>query len=394
MKKNSGKRFLSALFALIMVVGMFPIPSMGVSAAVSVSEGLTFKDDDRYTTNSTPAKEPLTFEAELTLGKTSGWMGTIIGNWDHTRTGASFDLGWDKTNGVFPRLMYNKSRVEFKEIDMRDYASNGQYARLIVTIEKNVLDGTMPNNITCYVYVNGELKQQQSVTNKGINITPKSPYIVGYGYYKYDSTNLYSQYIAFSGHIKNIAVYSDVRTEAERAADGKKFSPDSKDANLLLAYNFTTNTPLKDISQNGNDLTNLGDYKYTFAQGAITDRYRMDKELTSAPHTFAAEIKVTDGRCGTIFSDYKSDEIKYISFAVNEDGAPVLKFSTASGGVADIAFSDVNLFTDTFNKVVVTHTDTDVKCYVNGELKQTVSGDFAYHKDVITLPDDNKDTSD
>ena len=83
----------------------------------------------------------------------------------------------------------------------------------------------------------------------------------------------------FNGVIRSLAVWSDVRTAEEIAADINKAKPSKSDAALLAAYDFTiSNTsPLKDISSKANTIkkevlwqdvgkvADVGEFAYSFA---------------------------------------------------------------------------------------------------------------------------------
>ena len=138
------KRILSLLLIAVMLVGMLPAVSLTASAATQSSEeGYHFYDDDCYETEVPLSAEPLTFEAEIKLSsayKGSGWSyGSIIGNYYSGTTadnGLNFDLAWNKSYGLFPRIMYGaNTRISFSNIDMRKYAKT-DYARLTITLDK------------------------------------------------------------------------------------------------------------------------------------------------------------------------------------------------------------------------------------------------------------------
>ena len=87
-----------------------------------------------------------------------------------------------------------------------------------------------------------------------------------------------------------------------------------------------------------------------------------------------------------IFGDYVNEELPYVSFSVNPAGAPKLSFTTAAGESVHAVFDTVDV-RGKLTEVALIHSDTEVKCYVDGVLLQTVTGDFAYHADAFTKAD-------
>ena len=142
----------------------------------------------------------------------------------------------------------------FREVDVR----TKDWAHLAV-----VRDGEA-NTLTCYL--NGEAKQVLDIKDFE-DYTPASNLFVGSDNRKYEG-------IIFKGKIRNLAIYSDARTEEEIAEDITSIN--TNDANLLCNLNFDgcTYTSVTDASNNKNNLFGAGyittapdlePYAYSFA---------------------------------------------------------------------------------------------------------------------------------
>lgn len=120
------------------------------------------------------------------------------------------------------------------------------------------------------------------------------------------------------------------------------------------------------------------------------DTYDTLKALSSIPQTFEAYIKVPtsiSSRTGIIFGNFESDAIDCFSFEIqwgNNVAYPKLFYNENTvAGTISINFSNVDVRNDNYIHLAITHDTTFqgnsgnqytvAKCYINGELKQSVN---------------------
>lgn len=109
--------------------------------------------------------------------------------------------------------------------------------------------------------------------------------------------------------------------------------------------------------------------------------------LRQAPNSFHTVISLpVDAAGGVIFGNYLSDNYGFFSLEVNAEGNPLLKFTGKDGEVVTACFDGVDLRLGYGVALTVVRTDVAAYCYINGELKQRLSGDFSYG-DVMTADD-------
>jgi len=126
---------------------------------------------------------------------------------------------------------------------------------------------------------------------------------------------------------------------------------------------------------------NAADPERTGRKFAVDEYYRTAERLDKQPHTYEAWVKVEKGApataLGVIAGNYKSSSSSSYGFEVREKGNPFLWISTNPGGVSRrISFDQIDLRTGEWTHVAITHNETTAWCYINGELKQTVSADL------------------
>ena len=120
--------------------------------------------------------------------------------------------------------------------------------------------------------------------------------------------------------------------------------------------------------------------------------YRGYDPLSSAPLTIEATIQFPAGfaateRGGVICGNYYYASTNSLSIEVYQNGNPRVYFIEKSGAVHDWKFDKVNLYTGEWVHlaIVFDHATDDLKCYVNGELKQTIARGGTY----LTAPTDS-----
>ena len=350
-----------------------------------LAKGLTFTQDNTYKMSSAiPAiTAPATFEAELFLSTGNvGRGGTILGNYAQGR----FTMNFEVYEGGQPRIYFEGSgapsySIVFDKVDIR-----GSWVHLAITVDYNT--GTF----TCYV--DGEPKQQIVISDFVARLSDfySTPLYLGR-----DTRN--SAY--FKGAIKSLAMYSDIRTESEIAADMARV--DIEDEALVAAYYFTEETGRKDISDNANHIYYDGEPVITPPSGgdnegeggesgdngaadgtiiteldgltfASNDYAIIQKQLTNnAPYTFEATIllpKNYTSRAGVIVGNHNSNNYKFISFEVHENGNPRLCFTSPTNNNfhQDYIFKDVNVATGepVHLAITVDPATGTARCYVNG----------------------------
>lgn len=111
---------------------------------------------------------------------------------------------------------------------------------------------------------------------------------------------------------------------------------------------------------------------------AVDELYRTETRLDSQPHTYEAWVKVEKGApstaLGVIAGNYKSSSTPSYGFEVRENGNPFLWISSNPGGVSKrISFDKIDLRTGEWTHVAITHDTKTAYCYINGELKQTIT---------------------
>ena len=114
---------------------------------------------------------------------------------------------------------------------------------------------------------------------------------------------------------------------------------------------------------------------------AVDEFYRSGKTLPKHPHTFEAWIKVAKGapasELGVIAGNYKDSKTPSYGFEVRKNGNPFLWLGYGGKGTDQrLSFDKVDLRTGEWTHVAITFDSTNAYCYINGELKQTVKGNY------------------
>lgn len=386
MKKS--KRVLSAILALIMLVGMLPIVSFTVSAA-EPDVGMTFEDNDYNYAMKDKISAPgsFTIEAEVWIPyntKDNNRTGVIIGNYcdePNVENGRSFGLELYNNGAV--RLYsrhFNDNKFSYDIRKDMGTSSSPTFAKITVvgdTVNKKL-----------YLYVNGELKETKSCNKlvDGVMTNLSDTLCVGGDRRVGNAQN-------FKGKIKNVTMYSDIRTPDEIAASAAgTYSVDSNDTALLVAYDLTSSTPYTDLSKNANNLKFVSKYGEDFS--ATDPIIRLDNDLTSVPKTYEAMIYApTDvSRTGVIVGNYQSQngEQMCLNFEIHNNGAPSLYIKNKSGVVSAPKFqskaSDVRR--EGWVHLVIVDDGSNYLCYIDGVHTETVKHEFSY--DIADVQSVNK----
>ena len=248
----------------LVVVLVFAIALSFLSLIPTSVYALSITDEGRCFDKGSALKMPVNFdaipksyEAWIKLDTSlKGRGGVIMGTYKESSS-PSFNIEI-KENGN-PRVYYNDGSVvtdkTFTCVDVR----TDEWVHLAITHEKNKLN----------CYINGELSETiQDVSFP--DFAPERAMMIG-GDYRTGNDQYNMQY--FKGSIKEIAVFNDVRTPDEVAAD--YVALDFDDDNLLASYTLSPNcVESKDLSKNGYDIVSPwvdesdidipNDYAYSF----------------------------------------------------------------------------------------------------------------------------------
>ncbi len=385
-------RALSFILVLVMLVGIIPLnftvsvtaASQTTSGGVVTTPGATenysyFKEDTSFDMAS-KIDTPMTFEFELAgcanlAGAEKG--GVIIGNYSESAS-----------------TYINIEAVDYGKIIVRGkYNSGSEWTATFYQSEADIrLGGVHHYTVTVgsawagvSLYVDGVLK----ATRYPASLTlPKAseynhPFRIG-GDYSSGNSNY------FKGLIYSVALYSDVRTAAEIGVDkniNKTWS--SSTEGLIAAYDLTRmgEAALRDYSGNSNNLV------YNSGSGIRVEnfgKYEIDQQLEDNIETFETWIYMpkyyTTSIGGTIFGNNRSSGGSKIVFEIYKDGNPRLFYTNENGTVSYHRFTDVNLKTGSWQHLTIVHdiASGEARCYVNGELKQTLTDDVsAYSSNIL-----------
>ena len=249
------KRKASKILAFCCSIVMFfaVILSVPGYSSLASTDGRTFSAAQTYQLNKKFDVVPQTLEAWISLPTTvTSRGGVILGNYKTSTTAClNFEI---KENGN-PRIYYVVSSdvtgdCTFEDVDVR---SSG-WTHIAFTWANNIAS----------VYLNGEIKASKEFDTP--NYTMSNKFAVGS-----DLRDGNAQY--FKGAIKQIAVYSDVRTSAEIASDMNRLA--LNDSNIITAFEFNIDSgKYNDLTANGyllstpwlteNDVYIPKDYDFSF----------------------------------------------------------------------------------------------------------------------------------
>lgn len=353
---------------------------------IAKENALTFTPDNTYQVMKPFDRAILTYEAQVyfpTSDDTSTRGGVVLGNYYSTRNASCVNFEF-KERGA-PRLYFEINGAQydfhFSDVDAR----LNRFVFVTITLD--------PTTGEAKCYLDGELKQ---TINKGAFGISNAVYSNAM-YLGRDARGA-SGY-PFNGALKSLAVYSDIRTADEIKADMTKFNKESED--LLAMYEFSTETGRSDISGNcyhicydgearpedttvpsepetPDVLPELNGLTFTANDFAVVRKKFKD----NYPYTFEATVFVENGyseRAGVILGNHNSNNDKYLSFEIYENGVPRLCFSnptnTTDVSTFDYKFTNVHVNTGVATHVAITldpETGTAI-CYINGEAKQTIT---------------------
>lgn len=115
---------------------------------------------------------------------------------------------------------------------------------------------------------------------------------------------------------------------------------------------------------------------------SATRMYYSEKVMGEAPKTYEAVVKFPAGtsssfRGGAIFGNYAAGK-DTVSLEIQTGGYPRL-YVVANGSTYDTTFSGCpSVYTGEWVHIAVVHEASTLKCYINGELKQTINKQVPY----------------
>ena len=210
------KRIICTLISALMIISFFAFPS-----AAADKSGTVFAVDEFYRTAKRLDKHPHTYEAWVKVAKNApaSELGVVAGNYTNGKN-ASYGFEIRKNGNPFLWMGYGGSgtdqRLSFDKVDLR----TGEWTHVAVTFDST----------TAYCYVNGELKQTLSAKLPDVDMTRTDVLCIGG-----DLRSGNGRWLK-STELSSVALYSDMRTEAEIRADMAQIALD--DADILAARDY------------------------------------------------------------------------------------------------------------------------------------------------------------
>lgn len=243
-------------------------------------------------------------------------------------------------------------------------------------VRVNVVYDAVAKTMTCYLD-GGVSKQTVSVTSFSPTI-PTTKHVVGC------DQRVNADTPRFKGEIYDMTIWSDTRT-LDEVTNNTIETLETEDENLIAAYNFNADSDgerdFSDLSGNGYDIRKGGIYNLTPASKGMaftaSTVYKTEGTLSSEPVTMSAWIQLPESyseRAGVVFGNYIGSN-PCVSFEIQTNGQPRFYMQNTTGTPANDTFSNVDIRSDQWTHLVYTVDETNgiISCYLNGELKQTVT---------------------
>ncbi len=337
------------------------------SATQSASQGLTFTINDMATTTKYLKTQPATYEATIKVPETvTGRGGVIIGNY-RGETDDNNCISFEITDGGKPRiyLRHDDNKSNITQVAFNYDVRKNEKMHLAITIDFE--------NQTATLFVNGETpsgcanvdftRYGNALTNpiSQDDVSFKDLLVLGNDH-RSDKTNSY-----FKGTIYSVALYSDVRTQAEIKSDMQ--TPSYTD-NAILAYDLTStpiNDTVVDLCGNGYNVTLS---RANYISFDTNTRFTQETKISSPIKTIEATVKLPNGftsRGGVIWGNYWNDSYDCFGLEAHENGT-IRLFNIDYGKVkTDINFGNVSIATGLWTHVAVTIDGTSATLFINGE---------------------------
>ena len=327
-----------SLLILSLLLSSFVAFSMNARAAESTEvnyEGKTFATNDLFTLSKhiTPS-DSITFETEIFIPEAYRKVrGVLISNYNHSgiTNPFSFEIGSSAKNSEGKLRVYSKdyANIVFDTVLASEAYmgtdENPKYLHVGVTVDTTNKNATL--------YLNGTKIETKTISTltSGMYDTSKegdAGYLV-VGNDKRDGGSMF-----FRGYIKNVGMYSGLRSEAQIAADKTSGFFDTSDSNLLFAYDLCdlklNGGYLNDYSANANTAVNSAwtiNSDTTGRSFTSSDALFVEKNITEVPNTFEAVVYAptpipnrNDNRAGVIFGNYYNDGA-CLNFELHQKGA-------------------------------------------------------------------------
>lgn len=367
------KIIMSITLVVIMVVSMIPV---SLFAADADDVGMTFTADKLYKSDKFLEAKPNTFEFVVRLPKGyTGRPGVIYSNYEQKsddavciqiQANATIQLYYQKQDSNPVKYIFENAPI-----------NTGEWVHVAVVRDEAA------GNVSCYI--NGEFYQTSTVAMEEYGYLTSSKQLKGMcvgGDYRTDNTYY------FKCELKEIAIYSDVRTADEIKADfsGIKKTNDNLLAWFQLKAGMTNEIP--DLSGNGYTVR-TEDAQESLVQEGMTftadDIYCTSKFLEAAPNTFEFTVKLPKGyteRPGVIFSNYEGPEKTYdraICLQLQANGAVQLYYETKGNSNVKYVFKNLDICTGEWVHIAVVRDEAagKVRCYLNGTLAEEITTDVA-----------------
>ncbi len=360
------KRIFCLLISVIMILSLFAMP-----AGAAEKSGAVFEVDELYRTAERLSAQPHTYEAWVKVEKNApaSELGVIAGNY---KNGSTHSYGMEvRANGnPFLWVGYGSDgtsqRLSFDKIDLR----TGEWTHVAITHD----------NKTAYCYINGELKQTISADMPDVDISKTGALGIGG-----DLRSGNKRYLK-NTELSSVALFSDMRTEAEIKADMTNVA--LSDADILAAYDLSARDTscLKDISSKGRDLTYSGklldvpkeEDTETGGMSFTSEAYKLAKLIDKPIKTLEATVYFPKSmpaseRGGVIIGNYNSN-LPCVNFEIYSDGSPRVYIKDSSNVTYNYVFDKINVYNGEWTNIVIVKESADkMSCYINGELMQTLT---------------------
>lgn len=356
------KRSVSLFLLIALIFSMAAIS--GVATNTDTMEGMTFNESDVNTTTSPWGAMINTYEAWLKLPTTlaaSVRGGVIFGNYGADGPVMSIEI----YSNYNPRL-YIKTTTTQSYVFTNTVVPLGEWFHLAIT--RNVTAGTT----TCYI--NGVAKQTLSLTGEQ-NMTITSPMVLG-GDLRSGNTAF------FKGEIHELALWSSVRTTNEINTDMTHIN--DSDTALIGHYLYSGSVASMKIdrSTNANNIIGSSDLVYSDDgyRPSIDDYYLSESVISTVPNTYESWINLPIGmsahdRGGVIYGNFGGDP-PYCSIEIYTEFHPRLYLrSDANSSAKSYIFDQVTIPVGEWVHLVIVRNVAagTTSCYINGELRQTLT---------------------
>ena len=257
--KKIFKNLSCVLTALLVAVFSFGKVGFNVSASsYSLTDGISFTANEYYEVTKKLEVMPQTFEAEILIPSIDGRIGCVFSNYD---SGLDSCISLDIVDGGKVCLYYDTANgYTWNRVVDRDLRT-GDWVHLTVVNDQE------KNEFNCYI---DGVKVDTAISSTYADDILVNFIIGG------DNRPGNSSY--FKGRIRSLALYSDVRTEAEILSDMNN-GADANDANAIAVYDMPATSAKTDLV----DLTGNG-YNVNYGEAFYSDK----EPVTNYAYSFAA----------------------------------------------------------------------------------------------------------